>query len=84
MTGNTHTIYTTGRKQMIIPLLGTLSLVHLLETLKFAQDEEDGLFLNATVEKILNEYEKLKELDPNIEILYREYQKEDIFNEFKI
>ena len=61
---------------MIVNTLGTLHLVHLLERLKYAQDEEDALFLSASVDKIISEYEKLKELAPELLTIYNKYKEE--------
>lgn len=68
---------------MITNTLATLTLVHLLERLKESQDNEDGLFLSGTVDAIISEYEKLKEIDPTLLELYNSY-KEEGFNFDKI
>lgn len=59
-------------------------MFHLLEELKVVQDRDDGLFLSAELDKIISEFEKLKDLDSTIGEVYKTYKKEGIFDESTI
>jgi len=54
-------------------------MVHLLEQLKVVQDRDDAVFLSSDIDKIISQFEKLKEVDSTFMELYQKYKEEGFF-----